>query len=385
MIKKKKIKKRATVTDKLLSRADRILAGTDAAPEDLTIEYSILAAGYRSLLNKFHKTISISDSYQYRLKEFTIKLEEEAIKYRKLKEVALPICTHCKQVRSDSAYWEKLETFFSTQADMMISHGICPDCVTRTRMQLGLVDGTEPVSKKKTADYPFAPSGDDDQKHMKTLLEKCVEQNNPLAPELERIIAQYDKLQRRFSKTVSISDGYQSQLMDIMARLEITARTDLLTGLPNRWEIMSRLHAEAGRSDRHGTDFSILLADLDHFKILNDTYGHMAGDRILKAIAKSLRSAIRVEDFCGRWGGEEFLIILPETELDHAALVAEKLVSAIRNTPLKLDGKKIYITISIGAGTFRSGMDIDGCINKVDEALYRAKNSGRNCVMTTEI
>lgn len=384
----KKRKAEKTISDRPLSRADKVLAGTNADPDHLLTEYAILAAGYRSLLHKFHKTLSISDSYQCRLKELMIKLEDEAIKYRQLKDVALPICTYCKKVRSDSTYWEKLETFFATQADIMFSHGICPDCIENTRRQLGAPASGQAIpvadSVKALPDRASAPSGDNDLNQMNAVLDRCRAEKNPIASELEQIVSKYGKLLRRFTKTVSISDGYQSQLMDMMGRLEVTARTDLLTGLANRWEIMSRLHAEAGRTERHGTVFSILLADLDHFKMVNDTYGHLAGDRILKAIAKTLRSSIRIEDFCGRWGGEEFLIILPETELDHAALVAEKLVATVRKAPVKLDGKKIHITLSIGAGTFKAGMNIDECINKVDEALYKAKENGRDCFVKSE-
>lgn len=205
-----------------------------------------------------------------------------------------------------------------------------------------------------------------------------------LQVEYSALMEAYRSLLNKLHKTISISDSYQSQLREMMGQLEISAKTDLLTGLPNRWEIMSRLQSESGRSERHGKVFSLLLADLDHFKMINDTYGHMAGDRILKSIAKSLRSVIRIEDFCGRWGGEEFLIILPETDLDQASLVAEKLVAEVRKTPLSVNGKKITVTLSIGAGVFRQGMSIDGCINKVDVALYKAKSNGRNCVVTTE-
>lgn len=160
--------------------------------------------------------------------------------------------------------------------------------------------------------------------------------------------------------------------------LQYAASTDALTGLVNRRELISQFNAEKSKSERHGTPFSIIIADIDHFKMVNDTFGHIAGDRILKGVAHTLKSAVRVEDICGRWGGEEFLLILPETDLQAAAAVAEKLLSAVRNLDTIWEGKHISVTISMGVGQFSPGLDMDQCIHQVDEALYRAKTNGRN-------
>ena len=225
---------------------------------------------------------------------------------------------------------------------------------------------------------PNLPVDDDTLNEMLTVLQQGVSEGNSLVPELERMIAGYRKLLRSFSKTVSISDRYQSQLMDLKARLEVTASTDLLTGLANRWKIMEQLQSEHSRAERHGGSFSVLIADLDHFKIVNDTYGHLAGDRVLKAIADCLRRELRAEDFCGRWGGEEFLIILPETGLQQAALVAEKLLAAIRQTKVLWEDKGLSVTMSFGLGCFSRGMSLDGCIKLADDALFVAKKQGRD-------
>ncbi|GCF85039.1 hypothetical protein GSbR_16390 [Geobacter sp. SVR] len=218
-------------------------------------------------------------------------------------------------------------------------------------------------------------------KGMQALLQQCIADCNPLAPDLERIVASYDKLLRRFDKVLSIGDSYQSQMMELKSRLEMMARTDLLTGLGSRWDVMERLQAEQSRSERHGKEFSILIADLDNFKKINDTHGHLAGDRLLKSVAATLRTCLRCEDICGRWGGEEFLIVLPETGLQEAHQVARKLLEGVRRHQVPWEGSHIGVTMSIGVGVFKPGMSIDGCIKLVDEALCTAKNRGRDRIV----
>jgi diguanylate cyclase (GGDEF)-like protein len=162
--------------------------------------------------------------------------------------------------------------------------------------------------------------------------------------------------------------------------LQCAARTDHLTGIANRWEIMDRFNSEKGRAERHGTPLSIIIADIDHFKSVNDTFGHNAGDWVLRSVANAISSSIRVEDACGRWGGEEFLLLLPDTNLDAAARVAEKLRQAVSELSIPWEGESIAVTMSMGVGQFRPGMTLDECIQPADHALYRAKTGGRNRV-----
>lgn len=162
--------------------------------------------------------------------------------------------------------------------------------------------------------------------------------------------------------------------------LRLAARTDLLTGLVNRRELDDRFRAEKSLAERHATTFCIAIADIDHFKRVNDTYGHLAGDRILTNIAYILASSLRTEDICGRWGGEEFLLILPHIDLDSAAVVAEKLRRAVENSHTEWEDQTIDVTISLGVAAFRPGMSQEACIAAADEALYRAKSNGRNRV-----
>jgi diguanylate cyclase (GGDEF)-like protein len=158
---------------------------------------------------------------------------------------------------------------------------------------------------------------------------------------------------------------------------EKKAITDKLTGLFNRSIIDTLIQVEIERAKRNNKPISILLFDIDHFKKINDTYGHDKGDYALKTIAEIARRTLRKSDYIIRWGGEEFLVILPETDLDGATKVAEKIRSNIENYNFKDIGK---VTVSIGVTTLQIGEPLDNAIKRADEALYAAKNKGRNRV-----
>lgn len=162
--------------------------------------------------------------------------------------------------------------------------------------------------------------------------------------------------------------------------LQSAARTDHLTGVASRWEIMSRFDVEKGRAERHATPLSVIIADIDHFKRVNDTFGHVAGDLVLRCVAELMTSSIRAEDVCGRWGGEEFLLLLPDTDLSAAAQVAEKLRRGVADLSIRWEENSITVTMSLGVALFRPGMSLDECIHPADQALYRAKHGGRNRV-----
>lgn len=158
------------------------------------------------------------------------------------------------------------------------------------------------------------------------------------------------------------------------------ARTDTLTGLDNRRAMQERGRVELKRAMRSGTPVSVILCDLDHFKNINDKYGHEAGDAALTSAAAVLHRALRESDALGRWGGEEFMAILPGTNARGAAEVAERMRAAIEAT--KLHGVSEGTTISLGAASseqfFDPGMEYDLLIKEADRRLYRAKHEGRN-------
>jgi diguanylate cyclase (GGDEF)-like protein len=160
------------------------------------------------------------------------------------------------------------------------------------------------------------------------------------------------------------------------------ATTDLLTGCPNRQAALARLDDELARSERYGRPLAVGLIDLDHFKQVNDVYGHAVGDIVLNHVATLLRREIRAVDVLGRYGGEEFVLILPETSVDDAGVVAEKLRRAVAAVPVARDeGDAMSITVSIGvAGSSSASMTLDRLIRDADAALYAAKSLGRDQV-----
>jgi diguanylate cyclase (GGDEF)-like protein len=167
------------------------------------------------------------------------------------------------------------------------------------------------------------------------------------------------------------------QLMDMNAQLEVLSITDPLTGLYNRRKILQEIEDEKLRAERYVCNVSILIFDIDHFKNINDMYGHGEGDLILKELGELIRSSIRATDVFARWGGEEFMLLLPETDLTSAVAIAEKLRVAVERHIFS-NGKNI--TISIGVSTFIKGCSVDDFIREADDMLYRAKETGRNKV-----
>ncbi|BFR49561.1 diguanylate cyclase [Nitratidesulfovibrio sp. HK-II] len=167
------------------------------------------------------------------------------------------------------------------------------------------------------------------------------------------------------------------RLKRMNAVLERLARTDPLTDLPNRTRLNDLFRREVDRAKRYRRPFSIVILDIDNFKRVNDEYGHLAGDRTLQAFAVVVRDNVRGADTVGRWGGEEFLVLCPETTAEEAAQLAERLRAATRATPF--EGGRTH-TVSAGVAAFHEGDDLDALLNRADAALYRAKNAGRDRV-----
>ena len=159
------------------------------------------------------------------------------------------------------------------------------------------------------------------------------------------------------------------------------AMHDALTGLPNREAYQQRLEQEVHRLQRYGNKLSLMVCDIDLFKRINDNYGHLAGDKVLKIIAKSLQINLRDSDFIARFGGEEFVCLMPETSKEDAKIVAEKLRKKIEGSPFNFKKEPVQITISFGISEFAEGDSADDVFERADKALYKAKENGRNQVV----
>ena len=179
---------------------------------------------------------------------------------------------------------------------------------------------------------------------------------------------------------VFLAGTYYRLVVQREQQLREMATTDLLTRLRNRRSVLDTSTCEAAKQRRDGRPLSFVLCDVDHFKAINDTHGHEAGDDILKAVARILRSGVREVDHAARWGGEEFLLLLPETALPGAEVVANRLRKMIAE--LKVPGKDgpLNVTMTFGISTLRLNEPIDQAIARADKALYQGKRSGRNRV-----
>ncbi|MCG7961850.1 MAG: GGDEF domain-containing protein, partial [Candidatus Thiodiazotropha taylori] len=163
--------------------------------------------------------------------------------------------------------------------------------------------------------------------------------------------------------------------------LEETSRIDYLTNSLNRRAMTRRLDQVVSQTERGSESFCIILLDVDHFKQINDNYGHDIGDQVLKYIVKQLKSRIREADELGRWGGEEFMILCPETQLAEARLLAQRLCDDLSASPMTLIDKQLQVTASFGVSLYQPGEVLGNCLKRTDYALYEAKAKGRNCVV----
>jgi diguanylate cyclase (GGDEF)-like protein len=167
--------------------------------------------------------------------------------------------------------------------------------------------------------------------------------------------------------------------------LEDAASIDSLTECYNRRELDKKLEEQFSISKRYRKFFSLIMFDIDHFKNLNDSYGHDSGDKVLKELSLRIRKAIRTEDNIFRYGGEEFVVILPETDEQNAALLANRLRREISDTPFILNGEKVFVTSSFGVASSFDSNSPSEILKNADSLLYKAKNSGRNRVMSNII
>lgn len=175
---------------------------------------------------------------------------------------------------------------------------------------------------------------------------------------------------------------------DITSRIEMEktlkklATVDSLTEIYNRYKIDDAINIQIARYQRYKEPFSILMFDIDYFKDVNDRYGHDVGDKVLKALSQLISSNIRVTDMVGRWGGEEFIVILEDTKKEEAYMIAQKLRKLVEAYIIE---DKYHITISIGVAEYEEGDSREDLVKKADEALYRAKENGRNQCCCLEV
>jgi len=183
---------------------------------------------------------------------------------------------------------------------------------------------------------------------------------------------------RNFNLLVDTLSKNREELHRQNEELQIAARTDPLTGLANRRALDEDIQRRFSECQRSGAPLSVMLLDVDHFKDFNDAHGHRAGDEALRVIAGAVRTAMRHIDVVTRYGGEEFLVILPDTPIDWATAAAERARQAVRETVFRFDGKAFSLTVSIGVAQFTFNEQVARMLQRVDHALYAAKTAGRD-------
>jgi len=244
---------------------------------------------------------------------------------------------------------------------------------TVTRKIVALTQSAGQLRADSLEPRPQAPAGDEIGV-LDTAFKDMVERMQDLVGNLE------SKVTQRTEELAAANDKLEQAVRELDEKnqaLEVMTRTDRLTGLANRRRLEEALQTEVLRARRYGKPFSVILLDIDHFKAVNDQFGHQAGDNVLIAIAGLLTRTARETDVVGRFGGEEFLLVCPETELLVVSALAERLRTEFTSTDFPLVGP---VTSSFGVAEFTQGDSVKSLVERADKALYRAKDGGRNCV-----
>ena len=194
----------------------------------------------------------------------------------------------------------------------------------------------------------------------------------------EDLIALLTSMQDRIEALQNQTSVYKKKLAEQAAQ----SRTDPLTRLPNRQAYNEKLDIAYAQFKQNNMPLTVAVVDIDHFKSINDRFGHAAGDKTLQVVSKYLKQQIGDNEFIARWGGEEFVMLLPNTPMKHIEAKLNEIRIALSQMPFKFKQQKVQITASFGATSFRKNEDKEAVFERADEYLYKAKRNGRNLVIT---
>jgi diguanylate cyclase len=331
---------------------------------DWPAEYALLLSRHRRLSARLDKVVAIADQYHAYNRELIEHLEQVTAQSRELCVMGpthsrvdqdSPLCVGgTPRTHAAPASAREAQTSASGRGDAMLPIRSAARTLERVRSALG---ATSP-----------------DRGTLAALL-------GELAEHYERLLRNHEKLSGRMNKLALISDRFQEQLRDRNLRLQYLASTDALTGLASRQSMQGRLQSEVVQALRLQGPLTLIAIDIDRFKQVNDTYGHVAGDLVLTSVAAVMQGQLRRADLCGRWGGEEFLMLLANCPIEAALARAEQLRMRIAREQVVVDGHPISVTVSLGVVEFDPDETLDDLLRRADQALYAAKHTGRNCVM----
>ena len=247
--------------------------------------------------------------------------------------------------------------------------------------------GTEPLRARQSFEDEEARRKEEELVELKRTHDQVIDQRDRLASEEANLKKKLEELEAAKASMSQVVNGLQTQMQTLNSEVEQLeevrhkAAHDALTGILNRGAILEALKRELVRGERENTFVGVLLGDLDHFKSVNDTYGHLAGDAVLREAAQRISAAVRNYDSVGRYGGEEFLIVLSSCEDDiDMVKQAERVRSMVCAGPVNTSEGEIPVTLSLGVASSSEYQDIEEILRAADAALYRAKRGGRNRV-----
>lgn len=203
----------------------------------------------------------------------------------------------------------------------------------------------------------------------------------PLIPPAHIKIINYVNIGIAFASIGIITYYFRLATLSLEHELELLAHTDSLTGLYNRRRMLELLEQQTAMFSRNQSLFTLIFVDIDHFKRFNDNHGHSCGDHVLTETASLMKKNLRKGDVLARWGGEEFLIMLPDTDINGARIMAEKIRKVVENEHFVIDGENFSVTMTFGLAQHVLGGPIEETLKRADNALYDGKEAGRNCVM----
>lgn len=336
-------------------------------------EYWLLLARCERLTRRLGKVLCIADRYQASVHDLIDRLEQGNAQLRQLHDLGLPICRHCGRLHGDGRYLARVGRFLAEHPEAGPTQTICPDCLEQ---RYGPVPPRSPAPESRALQPPAMDVALQEARAI--LAARPTE--GALADALAELAGRYERLLRRLNKLVLISDLYQAELHDSNLRLNQLANTDVLTGLSSRQAMRRQLEAAVRSAHVERRPLALLSLDVDHFKQVNDTLGHEAGDLVLVAMAAALLRDRRRADAVGRWGGEEFVLLLPDCGLADARLVAERLRERIAAQSVRIGDGQVSVTASIGVVALSSNETVNDLLRRADQAMYAAKQAGRDRV-----
>jgi diguanylate cyclase (GGDEF)-like protein len=365
-----------------MNKAERLaalLADPAVAGSDLAVLCKEFIADQERLHNRLERISRISDGYQGELmrtnRELAAANERLAAALNDIRTLSgfIPICSRCKRVRDDGGYWDEVETYITRHSEAVLGYSVCPACSGGPR-------GHTDIALAETQH----DEADAEEQRLAVVLANEAWKGHPLASEYQRLSLGFQKLTRRLNKISRISDGFQTQLKHLNTALALASLTDPLTTLANRRAMLERLAQAAEANIKGGPGFAVAMIDIDHFKRVNDSFGHAVGDAALRALADTLAGMRHEHDFAARWGGEEFLLLIMGVDAATLRDYCESVRVAVEALRIEHNDKRMRITISIGMAIHERVLSFEDTIRDADRALYAAKSYGRNAVVCAD-